>query len=489
MKKNTLCLSISFILFNEFTNYMVDKYSFKISREDAKKKDLINEDIAKKKDFQKIFEGFINSWKHIKSEAKKYKCRPEMPVKDLEMKEKLIYFLNDNGELYNGMYLASACQNFIEWQNTFLQPIADANAFNGILHHYAENIRRKIPIQEAKNNQIVLLQERFMKSKYEDFNDVIYSFSERNIFGENGKINYSDYNTFVYDYASIEEELGKIVLPGVCLFLGEDDLNFITYWGEGFRGGKSQMLTDFIGRYPQKDLDEKEKGMIINYIDRMNKEKIVKGKGNYDFKEFFGSMQMIIFYLTQKGFMKEDEKIESILDSAPKYFKLSNDCYNFFKNEGKELTVNKLMNLFFFFEHLCFEDLEETLQNEYKKEIPDDVKLAITNKLLKKEKDPNEKYTIKDLGAAVRRLISRYLAGKLATTDINEDRELAFELSREEFWEEKIAQLDNLMEIVGGQLNEFKLKVGQAYAFYNLIGNEDKNSLLIQKVENKEKKE
>ena len=45
------------------------------------------------------------------------------------------------------------------------------------------------------------------------------------------------------------------------------------------------------------------------------------------------------------------------------------------------------------------------------------------------------------------------------------------------------------MEIVGGQLNEFKLKVGQAYAFYNLIGNEDKNSLLIQKVENKEKKE
>ena len=475
--------------FNEFTNYMVDKYSFKISREDAKKKDLINEDIAKDDDFKKIFKGFINSWNNIKSEAKKYKCRPEMPVKDLEIKEKLIYFLNDNGELYNGMYLASACQNFIEWQNTFLQPIADANAFNGILHHYAENIRRKIPIQEAKNNQIVLLQERFMKSKYEDFNDVIYSFSERNIFGENGKINYSDYNTFVYDYASMEEELGKIVLPGVCLFLGEDDLNFITYWGEGFRGGKSQMLTDFIGRYPQKDLDEKEKGMIINYIDRMNKEKMVKGKGKYDFKEFFGSMQMIIFYLTQKGFMKEDEKIESILYSAPKYFKLSNDCYNFFKNEGKELTVNKLMNLFFFFEHLCFEDLEETLQNEYKKEIPDDVKLAITNKLLKKEKDPNEKYTIKDLGAAVRRLISRYLAGKLETTDINEDRDLAFELSREEFWEEKIAQLDNLMEIVGSQLNEFKLKVGQAYAFYNLIGNEDKNSLLIQKVENKEKKE
>ena len=50
----------------------------------------------------------------------------------------------------------------------------------------------------------------------------------------------------------------------------------------------------------------------------------------------------------------------------------------------------------------------------------------------------NQLYSIKDLGAAVRRLISRYLAGKLETTDINEDRDLAYELSREELWEEKI---------------------------------------------------
>ena len=464
---------------------MVDNYSLKISREDAKKKDLQNEDIAKTKDFKKKFDSFIESWNNIKSEAKKYKCRPEMPVKDLTMKDKLINFLNDNGELYSGMYLASACQNFIEWQNTFLQPIADANAFNGILHHYVESIRKKIPVQEAKNNQIVLLEDRFKKSKYEDFNDVIYSFSERNIFGENGKINYSDYNSFVYDYASIEEELGKIILPNVCLFLGEDDLNFITFWGEGFRGGKSQMLTDFIGRYVQKDLSDKEKEVIINYIDKMNKEKNLKGKGRYDFKEFFGSMQMLIFYLTEKGVMKEDETIKNILSRAPKYLKLSSDCTDFFNDEGKELTVNKLMNLFFFFEHLCFEDLADTLQNEYKQEIPDDIKLAITNKLLKKEKDPNEKYSIKDLGAAVRRLISRYLAGKLEVTDISEDRDLAFELSREEFWEEKIAQMDDLMDIIGVQLYEFKLKVGQAYAFYNLIGEEDKNSLINKKSEKK----
>ena len=139
------------------------------------------------------------------------------------------------------------------------------------------------------------------------------------------------------------------------------------------------------------------------------------------------------------------------------------------------------MNLYFFFEHLCFEDLAETLQPEYKKEIPDDLKVAITNKLLNKEKGQEDIITLKDLGAAVRRFISRYIAGKRDEVDIKEDRDLTFELSREDLWEEKIAKLEDLMEKVGAILYEFKLQVGQAYAFYNLIGEEDKKSIVNKK--------
>ena len=121
--------------------------------------------------------------------------------------------------------------------------------------------------------------------------------------------------------------------------------------------------------------------------------------------------------------------------------------------------------------------MAQTLQNEYKQEIPQDKKIAITNKLLK---DPKFPITIKDLAAAVRRFISRYLAGKLEVTDIKEDRDLTFELTREDLWEEKIAKLEDLMEIIGMLLYEFKLTVGQAYEFYQLIGEEDRNSILIQ---------
>ena len=473
--------NLSYLLpFNEFTNYMVNYYSFKISRDYAKEKALEEEDIVNTKDFYKRFKNFLEAWDHIKSVSTKYKCRDDMPIKEsFTKKDKLINFLTDDGEILNGMYLASACQKFIEWQNLFLQPILDINMFNGILHNYANSISKMIPVQEAKKEQIVLIKERFKNyGKYVDFKDLIYAYSRRNIFGEQGKINYSDYNTFVYDYDSIEEELGKIVLTGVCRFENEEKLNFMIYWGEGFRGGNSDILIKLYGKYKQIDIDLKEKQIINDYILKMNRNKSEKGNDNknYDFKFFFSSMQILIFYLAEKGVMKENETISNVINNAPGYLKLSDDCKNFFNKEGKNFTLNKIMNLFCFFEHLCFNDLVETLQDEYKALIPEDIKNKIIEKLIKKS-DPNDAIPIKSLGTAVRRLISRYLAGKRQTIDVKVDRPLAYDLSRLEFWEEKIRKLNNLEELLKQKLGEFKLAGSQAYELYKIIGDEDRNSL------------
>ena len=247
-------------VFNEFTNYMVDYYSFKIFRDDAKKRPLESEPIYKNNPkFQKKFNEFIKVWGEIKNEAIKYKCRPEMKVKDLQKGDELIYFLNDDGELGYGMYLASACQNFICWQNSFLQPIVDSVVQNGILHYFSNNLKRKIPVQSAKSSQTLFIEDCFKKSLYNHFEDLISTFSKRDIFKEDGTINYFNYNSFIYDFDSIEEELGKIILPGKCLFDNEDKLNFVTYWSEGLRGNKSDTLSNYYDKYPQKDLDENEK--------------------------------------------------------------------------------------------------------------------------------------------------------------------------------------------------------------------------------------
>ena len=129
---------------------------------------------------------------------------------------------------------------------------------------------------------------------------------------------------------------------------------------------------------------------------------------------------------------------------------------------------------------MCFNDLIQTLQPEYKKEIPNDLKEKIKKQLLGEENknlNENEGFTINQLASAVRRYISRYLAGKRESVDIDEKRDLCFDLARIDLWEEKIGRLDNLDELLFAKIGEFKLIVGQAYEFYKIIQSEDVNPI------------
>ena len=481
--KSELNLMKNLPSFNEFTNYMVEKYSYRISRDDAKKKILSNEEIFKNPEFKKKFDNFLKVWDEIKNYAKQYKSKNEMKVKNLSSKDPIIYFLNDNCEVGNGMYLASACQNFIFWQNNFLQKIINSNICEGILNYYINNIKRKIPLQNAKSGQILLIEKRFEKSNYIDLNDIIYFYSERNIFNKNGTLNYNNYNSFIYDYDAIEEELGKIILPGVCQFENEEHLNFITFCSEGFRGGRSQIFIEFSSKYPQKPLSYSEKNNIFKYINK-------KFPKNYGFKDFFGSIQMLIFFCKEIGNIVDNIELDKIINKPQPYLKFSEDFKNFFSNDEyklNQLKIDKIMDMFFFIEHFCFKRITETLHIVYKREIPDNIKNEIINKLVKKGKQ-KDIITIKDLGAAVRRFITRYLAGNLESINISEDRELIEELYREDLWTDKIVKNSNLEEIISGKLKEFNLKVGQAYSLYELIGEEDKNLIKEYLKKDEEKK-
>ena len=132
------------------------------------------------------------------------------------------------------------------------------------------------------------------------------------------------------------------------------DLNFITYWGEGFKGGKSDILNKFYLKYPQTDLTKEEKKKIFIYINEIN------GDKKEIIKNIYGSIQILIFYLTKNNF-KADEEIKIILNYFPDSLNINKNLFNFFGYKGNNFNVNKLMNILFYFENLCFDDLVKIL--------------------------------------------------------------------------------------------------------------------------------
>ena len=464
--------------FNEFSNYMIDYYSFKISREDAKTRVLNSEPIFRENGFDRKFDNFKKSWKSIKKKATKYKFHHEMEEKTFENNEKLIYFLTDDKEVGFGMYFSAAYENFISWQNDFLNYIIENGANKSNLNIYIENIKNEIPIYEANTNQIVLINSCFLNSiNFNSFDDLINTLSYRNIFNEDRTINYLNYNDFKYDFSSIEEELAKLLLTGKCLF-EKDNLKLVIYLGEFFNNGKSDILENFYKKYKQTDLNENEKKLILRYMK--------KHENNINNNQFFASLQLLIFYLGNNN-LKEKETISNIIKEAPEYLNIENIRSEFFEKEGKNLTADKIMSIFFFIEHLCFKDLNNNIPDDYKKDINDDIISKIKDKLLNNKL--NDKFTIKELGAAVRRFISRYLVGKKENVDINENTPLINLLKRPELWEEKIASLNNLDELISAQLEEFKLTVGQSLKLYEAINEEDEKEINYQEEDEDDEEE
>ena len=343
-------------IFNDFNNYMIKTYSYKITRKNARAISF-----SRDREYNEIkFDNFKKSWDNIYKYSTEYKNNKLEP-KLLYQYDKLIYFLNDNKEK-EGMYMAAAYQKFISWQNELLLPIIESNKFNNeILDNYTENMKKKIPVQEATYNEIFSIYDCFKNSNYKNFDDLIYIFSKRDIYDKN-EINYRNYNKLKYDFDMIEKELGKILLPEKCLFEDADKLNFVIFWGEEFINGQSEIFQKFYEKYPQKDLNEEVKKKISSDIQKLYDD------DNNIFIEFYGSMQILFQYLYNNTFI-QDKDLKTIIDENSSYLRLNYNIAKFFMNNN--FKISEYISIFLYIEHLFFDEFIKLLQNNYKTQIKD----------------------------------------------------------------------------------------------------------------------
>ena len=427
-----------FYNFNEFCNYMLDHYSYKISRDKASKISLND---LKLKDYTDIqFNNFCTSWNEIYKDAKEYKGNL-VNQKTLNENDKLIYFLNDDKD----MHIAAAYQLFISLQNSFLQPIYDANAYNGILHFYAHNLKNRIPIQEAKQNQILSL---------DDINieEIISKHSKRDILREKDNIYYYNYNNFIYDFDLIEKELGELILPGKCLF-DENKLRYVSFWLEN----NTNIFTTFSEIYHQKELDQETKNIITNFFCYENNND-KNGK-----KEIYISYQNLLNYFNNYHHDEEDI-ITTILNDESEYIKIPNKLYELFGKD--EFKINQLLNIYLVIEEIMFDEIKEkkfknnNLFNNIQKKINSDELKKISKKI--------------DLLRALKRYFLRYLIDDYYIKQ-NSERNIALELEKSELWNVNENKLKEIKEVLNKQLKDYDIKVKESYHFYEIINNDNDN--------------
>ena len=131
--------------YNNFINLMINYYTGRISRKEAKDegKNLNLEDIYKKDEFnfQDKFDKFKSIWNNILSKYLKNNNTSDKFLENFEGNERLAYFLIDDNDKDYGIFIAKGLQLFIQWQNSFLKPIINAYKLkkNNLLNCYGTN--------------------------------------------------------------------------------------------------------------------------------------------------------------------------------------------------------------------------------------------------------------------------------------------------------------------------------------------------------------
>ena len=385
----------------------------------------------------------------------------------------LCYFLVDDGDKDGGMFLASAYQHLIEWQNLFINEIISKNEMKGILNSYVSQLEQEINIEDATSDEIINIDDK----TYQTFNELISKSSMRNIFSEDDKINYKNYNDIKYNLDFIEEEMGKLILPGIKKFKN-DKIKFITYLFEGLRGGNSTVLVDYNAKYNQRDLTDDEKDSLSD---------LLKNNNSKFYNDVFASLQILMNEILKENYNK-NYLIYKVIESLPKYIILNEELVKLFKSkyeynpEEQAFTINTLVSIFEYFEALCWKEMQKNILFDYKLELSEDIKNYINeyfNKLTEDKLINKEKFT-----NALRRLISRSLAGSRQDIDIKSEAALKLYMTREDLWSKEI--VDNIL--FDGEIDQIckdNITIGHCFNLYNLLdGDSILNSLIYRAKEN-----
>ena len=287
-------------------------------------------------------------------------------------------------ELSGGMYIASAYDRMINWQNELLNSIALKEG------RISNNEKNMIMIQDAKEQDIINIK------KIENIDKIIEQYSKVGLSKDNKAI-------IIYDLEGLEKELHKLLIVGTKQLKQEQ--KYVVFIGEMYTDNFSSFLGEFITKYPQTETK------VRNY--NMKQDQAEK---------FLNALQNLIYHLNINPFDKETT-IQYILTKLPSYIKIPNEVTDFFK-KNPEIKLNNLISFYDYVEKESF-SINNRLPSKFQKDLDNIQKKKIKEYYSRNVKDDNILISKEVLKNAVKVFLQRYLFSKIdfdsiKSTDFNE---------------------------------------------------------------------
>ena len=471
--KNNGNILNDFYIFNKALNSLNEEYSSKITREQANEtldKQLIykeNKDL-----FTKFFDIYNKFLENIDSDCNDYddnddnddndndkaknndksnkKLNPELPLFKF-------FFVDENEFREKFQYIY---RQFIYKHNEIVGKLLETKSKILDIHN---QIKNKISIQNInKEEEIFITKNELLDNK------VLFNYSYRKVILND---DYSQFNKFEINLPYIEEMMTDELLKNKKLI--SDELFEFKYKNEDLEFKDKDICTKFREKINEEDLSINDKLIIYQYFN--------ENKSNINLHlRLLDDFAYLIDY-SQEDLDKigkpSQVKISDIIKGRECISKDFREIFEEVKdvklgaslsdsNDKKNFTVNKLLNIYEYYQILCFNKVKEKL-NQYQEEIIDEEqKNAINNYIKNDLKDDKE---IKNaLEIALRKFILCFLSKeKNMEYKIKQNKNnVKNYLNIEDLWNKSIYKKDEFYQIVK-KLKDLGIKINNVIPFYD----------------------
>ena len=392
LKKNNNILD-DFYIYNLALNSLNEEYSTKYTREKAKKEKLEDQPIYKNnKDlFDKFFE--------IYNKLSNYNDNYDDDDNDKENKNKINMNLNPAMPLFNF---------FIDDDNKFSENYK--YIYEKFIDKHNEIVEELLKVKLISIDELSLKKDKANVqniTKEDEIFTIKKDFSIQNLLFYNSyrkviiNSDYSEFNKFEINLEYIEEMLTDILLKNKKLI--SDEIFKFKYKNEDLEFENENICTKFKEKINEEELSINDKILIYQFYE--------ENEGNADFHlRILDDFSYLVIYCSENIDKIGEPPKTTILQLLKGLDYISNDFISIFKEnkENNNFTISKLLNLYEYYQILCFNKVKEKLA-QYQKKIGDekqnqDIENYIINDLKKNE-------IIKSrIEIAIRKLILCFLA-------------------------------------------------------------------------------